>query len=56
MPIPRPTLTRKVRWHIAILAVVVALIVALLAQLRDDAATPGPPATGRAVADREHRD
>ncbi|PBJ48772.1 hypothetical protein BI298_16545, partial [Mycobacterium avium subsp. hominissuis] len=37
MPIPRPTLTRKVRWHIAILAVVVALIVALLAQLRDDA-------------------
>lgn len=56
MPIPRPTLTRKVRWHIEIFAVVVALIVALLAQLRDDAATPGPAATGRAVADREHRD
>ncbi|ELP47934.1 hypothetical protein D522_02458, partial [Mycobacterium avium subsp. paratuberculosis S5] len=26
MPIPRPTLTRKVRWHIAILTVVVALM------------------------------
>src|ERR1700761_4908337 len=50
-----PTLTRKVRWHIAILAVVAALIVALVAQLRDDART-APPAPNPAGADREHRD
>jgi thiol-disulfide isomerase/thioredoxin len=55
MPNFRPTLTRKVRWHIAILAVVAALTAALFAQLRDDSATGtsgGLPAT----ADREHRD
>ncbi|BBY13242.1 TlpA family protein disulfide reductase [Mycobacterium marseillense] len=52
----RPTLTRKARWHIAILAVVVALIAALVAQLRDHSAAPGAPATDRATADREHRD
>lgn len=56
MPTRRPTLTRKARWHIAILAVVVALIAALVAQLRDHSAAPGAPATGRATADREHRD
>lgn len=56
MPISKPTLTRKARWHIAILAVVAALIVALVAQLRDDSATTSTPATDRPVADREHRD
>ncbi len=48
-----PTLTRKVRWHIAILAVVAALTAALVAQLHDDSATP---TTTQAMADREHRD
>jgi thiol-disulfide isomerase/thioredoxin len=48
------TLTPKARWTIAILAVVVALTAALVAQLRDDSPTtattlPPPP-------DREHRD
>jgi thiol-disulfide isomerase/thioredoxin len=45
--------TGKTRWTIAILAVVVALTAALLAQLRDSSsitATTHPP------ADREHRD
>lgn len=56
MPTWRPTLTRKARWHIAILAVVVALIAALVAQLRDHSAAPGTPATDRATAGREHRD
>lgn len=56
MPTWRPTLTRKARWHIAILAVVVALIAALVAQLRDHSAVPGTPTTDRATADREHRD
>lgn len=51
-----PRLTRKARWHIAILAVVAALIVALVAQLRDDAATTGTPASTQPMADREHRD
>lgn len=50
-----PTLTRKARWHIAVVAVVVALIAALAAQLRDDA--PGTAGTGTAAtAGREHRD
>ena len=51
----RPTLTRKVRWHIAILAVVAALTAALFAQLRDDSAT-GTSGSLPAIADREHRD
>ncbi|OSC26710.1 hypothetical protein B8W69_16015 [Mycobacterium vulneris] len=51
-----PTLTRKARWHIAILAVVAALIVALVAQLRDDSASTPPPASDQPAADREHRD
>jgi len=45
--------TGKTRWTIAILAVVVALAAALLAQLRDSSSTP---ATSRPPADREHRD
>jgi len=49
-------LSRTTRWTIAILAVVVALIAALVAQLRDNSATPGTPATDRAAANREHRD
>ncbi|MEE2855422.1 MAG: TlpA disulfide reductase family protein [Actinomycetota bacterium] len=51
-----PTLTRKARWHIAILAVVAALIAALVAQLRDDSPSPSMPANDQKVADREHRD
>jgi len=51
-----PTLTRKARWHIAILAVVAALIAAFVAQLRDESATTGTPATDQVMADREHRD
>ncbi|WP_461479905.1 TlpA family protein disulfide reductase [Mycobacterium sp. HUMS_1102779] len=46
-------MTRSTRWTIAIVAVVVALAAALVAQLRDDA--PGPAATD-AGAGREHRD
>jgi thiol-disulfide isomerase/thioredoxin len=46
-------LTRSTRWTVAIVAVVVALAAALVAQLRDDA--PGPAATGIGAA-REHRD
>lgn len=50
-----PTLTRRARWHIAVVAVVVALIAALAAQLRDDA--PGTAGSGGpAMSDREHRD
>jgi thiol-disulfide isomerase/thioredoxin len=49
-------LTRTTRWTIAILAVVVALIAALIAQLRDDSATTGTSASNQPVADREHRD
>ncbi|MEB4207532.1 TlpA disulfide reductase family protein [Mycobacterium sp. 94-17] len=49
-----PTLTRKVRWHIAILAVVAALIAALFAQLRDDSVPTSAP-TG-SPPDRERRD
>ncbi len=48
-----PTLTRKARWHIAILAVVAALTAALVAQLHDDSATT---TTTQTMADREHRD
>ncbi|BBY40557.1 thioredoxin [Mycobacterium mantenii] len=51
-----PTLTRKARWHIAILAVVATLIAALVAQLRDDSSTTGSPASGRPAAGRDHRD
>ena len=51
-----PTLTRKARWHIAILAVVAALTAALVAQLRDDSATTGTTTTTQTMADREHRD
>ncbi|MGF2952366.1 TlpA family protein disulfide reductase [Mycobacterium sp. THU-M116] len=46
-------MARSTRWTIAIVAVVVALAAALVAQLRDD--TPGPAAT-RVGAEREHRD
>jgi thiol-disulfide isomerase/thioredoxin len=46
-------LTPKTRWTIAVLAVVVALAVALIAQLHDDSA---PTATTRSSPDREHRD
>lgn len=49
-------MTRTTRWTIAILAVVVALIAALIAQLRDDSATTGTPASNQPTADREHRD
>jgi len=45
--------TRTTRWTIAILAVVVALTAALLAQLRDSSSTP---ATTHPPAGREHRD
>jgi thiol-disulfide isomerase/thioredoxin len=47
------TLTPKTRWTIAILAVVVALTAALVAQLRDESP---PTATTRPSFDREHRD
>lgn len=54
MPTLRPTLSRRARWHIAVLVAVAALVVALVAQLHDDsAATPHP---ARTPADREHRD
>lgn len=46
-------LTGRTRWTIAILAVVAALIVALVAQLRDSDA---PGAATQAPAAREHRD
>ncbi|HET9893077.1 MAG TPA: TlpA disulfide reductase family protein [Mycobacterium sp.] len=49
-------MTRTTRWTIAILAVVVALIAAMIAQLRDDSATTGTPVSNRPMADREHRD
>ncbi|OBH51477.1 TlpA disulfide reductase family protein [Mycobacterium sp. E2479] len=49
-------LTRKARWHIAILAVVAALIAALFAQLRDDSASTSMPANNQTMPDREHRD
>ncbi len=51
-----PTFTRKARWHIAILAVVAALTAALVAQLRDHAATTATTAPTQTAADREHRD
>ncbi|WAC92021.1 TlpA family protein disulfide reductase [Mycobacterium sp. Aquia_213] len=46
-------MTPKTRWTIAILAVVVALAAALVAQLRDESA---PTATFRPPPAREHRD
>lgn len=46
-------MTRTTRWTIAILAVVAALVVALVASLRDDSL---PSATTQAPAPREHRD
>lgn len=47
-------LSGTARWTIAVLAVVVALIVALVAQLRDDDAAP--QATNQSASPREHRD
>ncbi|OBI74445.1 TlpA family protein disulfide reductase [Mycobacterium asiaticum] len=47
-------LSGPARWTIAVLAVVVALIVALVAQLRDDDAAP--QATNQSPLPREHRD
>jgi thiol-disulfide isomerase/thioredoxin len=46
-------LSGTARWTIAVLAVVAALVVALVAQLRDDAA---PSATTQTPVQREHRD
>ena len=46
-------MTAKTRWTVAVLAVVAALVVALVAQLRDNAATT---VTTRPAVDREHRD
>ncbi len=46
-------LTGAARWTIAVLAVVAALVVALVAQLRDDSV---PQTTSRLPAGREHRD
>jgi thiol-disulfide isomerase/thioredoxin len=46
-------LTRTTRWTVVILAVVAALTVALIAELRDKS---GTTATTAAPADREHRD
>jgi len=48
--------TRRTRWTVAILALVVALTVALVAQLRDAGAPGAPTRVTGAVADREHRD
>lgn len=48
-----PRLTPKTRWTIAVLAVVAILIVALVAQLRDDSPST---ATQQAPAARDHRD
>jgi thiol-disulfide isomerase/thioredoxin len=51
------TVTAKTRWTIAILAVVIALTVALVAQLRDSPPQAGGPPTSTATeAEREHRD
>jgi thiol-disulfide isomerase/thioredoxin len=47
------TLTHRTRWTIAVLAVVVALAVALIAQLRDDSPTIASPSS---APSREHRD
>lgn len=47
-------MSRSTRWTIAILAVVVALTAALVAQLGDKSATT--TSTAPATADREHRD
>jgi len=49
-------LTGKTRWTIAILAVVAALTVALVAQLRDSSAPTATTATIQTPAAREHRD
>jgi thiol-disulfide isomerase/thioredoxin len=51
------TVTGKTRWTIAILAVVIALTVALVAQLRDrPPQAGGPPTSTTTEAEREHRD
>jgi thiol-disulfide isomerase/thioredoxin len=51
------TVTGKTRWTIAILAVVIALTVALVAQLRDSPPQAGgPPTSMTTEAEREHRD
>lgn len=49
-------MTRTTRWTIAILAVVVALTAALVAQLRDEPPTTSATRTTQSAADREHRD
>ncbi len=49
-------MTRTTRWTIAILAVVAALTVALVAQLRDESAPTSKPGTAATAPDREHRD
>jgi thiol-disulfide isomerase/thioredoxin len=49
-------LTRTTRWTIAILAVVIALTAALVAQLRDSPAPTAPSGTAQMPAAREHRD
>ncbi len=49
-------MTAKTRWTIAILAVVAALTVALVAQLRDTSAPPATTASVQTPAAREHRD
>jgi thiol-disulfide isomerase/thioredoxin len=49
-------LTGKTRWTIAILAVVAALTVALVAQLRDSSAPTATTARTQTPAAREHRD
>jgi thiol-disulfide isomerase/thioredoxin len=49
-------LTGKTRWTIAILVVVAALIVALVAQLRDSRDSSGSTATNQTPAPRAHRD
>ncbi|CAM4109567.1 Thiol-disulfide oxidoreductase ResA [Mycobacterium basiliense] len=46
-------MTARSRWTIAVLAVVAALIIALIAQLRD---TPTPAALPRTAVARDHRD
>jgi thiol-disulfide isomerase/thioredoxin len=49
-------LTRTTRWTIAILAVVIALTAALVAQLRDSPEPTAPSGTAQTPAAREHRD
>lgn len=49
-------MTRTTRWTIAILTVVAALILALVAQLRDQSASTTRPGAAVNAPDREHRD